>query len=317
MRPLIFNVDKPAGMTSYDVIRHFKKNLPRPFGKIGHFGTLDPFATGILMIGVAGASRLNEDIHSYLPKTYLACGELGVVTATGDMTSPILEKDEDAKIPNLSLANLQDILSKQFLGEYWQSPPSYSAAKFQGRPLHEWARKGVQVVKDPKKKYIHKIEVVNFQFPFLTLRVKVSSGTYIRTLFQDCAKLLGTLGTLHTLEREFVGHVNSKDALKRENWPEKERDLQGEKWDLLQQGLSLDQVLPLPLITLSFKESQNFLQGKKIVSTFSHSIKENPLLAKIEDPLPNDRFWVYSEGGCILGMGQRQDEILIPVMNFP
>ena len=86
VKPYLLNVHKPPGMTSHEVVRHFKRHLPRPFGKIGHLGTLDPFAQGVLLLAMGGGQRLNDLIHQWYPKSYLAEGVLGVQTATGDMT---------------------------------------------------------------------------------------------------------------------------------------------------------------------------------------------------------------------------------------
>ena len=151
--PLIFNIFKPARVTSYDVVRHFKRNLPDGFGKIGHFGTLDPFASGVLMIGVAGASRLNEFIHEYSPKTYIAVGKLGIETPTGDYTGEIVQRDDSPylkqEIARLPLAFLQERFEQKFVGDYLQAPHKYSATKFQGKNLHQWAREGVEIKKEP------------------------------------------------------------------------------------------------------------------------------------------------------------------------
>src|SRR5690606_11567719 len=183
--PLIFNVFKPARMTSYDVVRHFKRHLPSGFGKIGHFGTLDPFASGVLMIGICGAARLNDFIHDSMPKTYLAVGKLGIETPTGDYTSEIIQRDESLylrpEIARFPATFIEQRLRDKVLGEYWQAPHKYSAAKFQGRNLHEWAREGVEIKKAPVRREVFKIEVVKYAFPYLSLRVEVSSGTYVRT----------------------------------------------------------------------------------------------------------------------------------------
>ena len=109
--PLVFNIYKPVGMGSFDVVRHFKRNLPKGYGKIGHFGTLDPFADGVLMIAVAGASRLNDYVHKYMPKTYVAKGKFGVKTPTGDLT---VEEDEmeydlesESKLSSMSISEFE------------------------------------------------------------------------------------------------------------------------------------------------------------------------------------------------------------------
>lgn len=240
--PLIFNIYKPKGKSSQDIVKHFKYHLPDGFGKIGHFGTLDPFAEGVLMIGVAGAARLNELIHSELPKTYLAVGVLGIETETGDMTVEPSSKDSSDNLINeiskLSKNDIQELITKKFLGKYMQAPHKYSAAKFKGKALHEWARAGVEVEKEKKEREIYEIEVEDFSFPILKIRFTVSSGTYIRTLFSDCANLLGTIGCLQDLIREKVGDVNTDSGIQESQFPQR-----GENWDYHGNGVAPSDVL--------------------------------------------------------------------------
>ncbi len=221
--PLVFNVFKPARAGSFDVVRHFKKNLPQDYGRIGHFGTLDPFACGVLLIGIGGAARLNDLVHAHLPKTYLAIGKLGIETATGDWEGEVKQRDTsqylNQVISSFDIPFIQNIIEKKFMGDYWQTPPIYSATKFQGKPLHAWAREGVEIKKEPVKRHIYSLEIVKWKFPYLSLRATVSSGTYIRTLFQEIANELGTIGSLIALQRESVGSVTSVTGLKKIEWP--------------------------------------------------------------------------------------------------
>ena len=299
--PSIFNVFKPARMTSYDVIRHFKRNLPSGYGKIGHFGTLDPFASGVLLIGVAGAARLNDYVHSHAPKTYLAVGKLGVETPTGDLTVEVTQNDDSAylknEIANFSSEFIQTHLQKKFLGEYWQSPHKYSAAKFEGKPLHEWAREGVEIKKEKKLRHIDAISVVKYQFPYLSLRVTVSSGTYVRTLFSDCANYLGTLGTLVSLVREEVGKANLNNAIYKKDWPIKEND-----WDYRGFGLSPWELLEFNQNTLSAKNAKLFSNGVQ-------------LRADQLQQYYNGLQWVRDENR-VLGLGIGEDELLKAQLNF-
>ncbi len=201
-------------MSSYDVIRVFKRSFGKSLGKVGHFGTLDPFACGVLLIGVGGAARLNDYIHNCMTKTYLAVGKLGEETDTGDFTSPVTQTDLspylEQTISKLDKKFVEHALKKRFEGEYMQSPHKYSAAKFQGKKLLQWAKEGVEIKKEQKKRHIYHIEVVKFEYPYLSIRFEVSSGTYIRTLFSECANHLGTIGSLVSLVRENVGHHSSK-----------------------------------------------------------------------------------------------------------
>jgi tRNA pseudouridine55 synthase len=302
--PLIFNVYKPKGISSYDVVRHFKRNLPQGFGKIGHFGTLDPFAEGVLMIGTGGAARLNDFIHEFLPKTYLAVGKLGEETPTGDPSSEIAQKDESPyfsqEISTFSKEFINERARGRFLGEYLQTPHKYSATKFMGKNLHEWAREGVDVKKEAVARTIYSIEVVSYDFPHLTLRSCVSSGTYIRTLFTELAHDLGTLGHLLTLKRESVGHVHADQALKETEWP-KERDP-----EFMKRGLSVRDVLSFGSISLNDDEVKLFRNG-----AFLRNL--NDARGGINSPYR----WLTDSRGELLGLGEWKSETeLRPKINF-
>ncbi len=297
--PLVFNVFKPAGVSSYDVVRHFKRNLPNGFGKIGHFGTLDPFACGVLMIGISGAARLNDFIHDELPKTYLAVGKLGVETPTGDHTSEVSQRDDSLylkqEIASFTRDFIQERLRDKFLGDYWQAPHKYSAAKFEGRNLHEWAREGIEVKKEPVLRKVHEIEIVRYVFPYLSVRVRVSSGTYVRTLFSDMARYLGTLGSLIALVRESVGEISTETSLKRVDWP-KERE---EKF--IEKGIRVDGILPFPTLAL---DSDNMLAFR------------NGAFLKNLDVNESEFYWMSSQEGKLLGLGQRFGDEIRPKINF-
>ena len=302
--PKIFNVYKPAGISSYDVVRHFKRNLPNGFGKIGHFGTLDPFAEGVLMIGTGGAARLNDFIHEYLPKTYLATGKLGEETPTGDPTSDVVQRDESPflrqEIGSFSAEFIDERAKARFLGTYLQTPHKYSATKFMGKNLHEWAREGVEVKKEAVARTIHSIDVVGFNFPLLTIRSTVSSGTYIRTLFTELSHDLGTLGHLLTLKRESVGHVHADKALRENEWPA-DRDPA-----FMGKGLKVDEVLPFGKIVLNDETVKYFRNG-----AFLKNLTDSK--GEIESPYR----WLLDEKGEILGLGEWKSETeLRPKINF-
>jgi tRNA pseudouridine55 synthase len=257
--PLVFNIFKPARMTSYDVIRHFKRHLPVGYGKIGHFGTLDPFASGVLMIGIGGAARLNEYIHDLLPKTYLAVGKLGIETPTGDYESEIIQRDDSLylkrEIASFSAEFIEERLRQKFLGEYWQEPHKYSASKFMGRNLHEWAREGIEVKKEPVLRHVYDIQVVKYKFPYLSVRVTVSSGTYVRTLFNHMSNELGTIGSLIALVREKIGDATSRNAIKKKDWP------QDKQLPIIEKGIRIDELLPFDRVQLTENQTVAFKCG--------------------------------------------------------
>lgn len=304
--PLIFNTFKPARMTSFDVVRHFKRNLPRGYGKIGHFGTLDPFASGVLMLGVNGAAKLNDFIHDFLPKTYLAIGKLGVETQTGDLTEAPTQKDESVylqeTIANFDVEFIENFLKEHFLGEYWQAPHKYSAAKFEGKALHKWAREGVEIKKEKKRRFISSIEVVKYSFPYLVIRCEVSSGTYIRTLFSDMANKLGTIGSLVSLVRESIGPCSLDNALIKRDWPN------GENWNFQKYALQVDEVLPFGEILFEQKESLLYSNGVKL--------SEDRIGKKISSPLSDKYYWIKSIEGKLLGLGCLEEGFISTQFNF-
>ncbi len=305
--PLVFNVFKPARITSYDVVRHFKRHLPLGFGKIGHFGTLDPFASGVLMIGICGAARLNDFIHEFLPKTYLAVGKLGIETPTGDYTSEIIQRDEslylNREIASFSASFIEARLREKFLGEYWQAPHKYSAAKFMGKNLHEWAREGIEVKKEPVKREVYKIDVVKYEFPYLSVRVEVSSGTYVRTLFTDMCQYLGTLGSLISLVRESVGPVHHESALKMKDWP------QDKTLPIISRGMMIQDVLPFSKLKLTETQTLAFKNGA--------FLKPLELQTEAKGALSSKYFWMVDSHNKLLGLSEQTfPHEIRPKINF-
>ncbi len=306
-KPLIFNCYKPEGKSSFDVVRHFKRNLPRGYGKIGHFGTLDPFACGVLMIGVNGAAKLNNFIHDYLPKSYIATGILGLDSETGDLTEGHSQKDESDYLKNViskfDVEFIEKTLREQFLGKYMQAPHIYSAAKHEGMALHKWARKeGVKIQKDKKERQVYEIDVLSYDFPKLVIEFKVSSGTYIRTLFKDCANHLGTLGTLSNLERNRVGGCNISNTIPERKWPVKD-----EQWDISEFGLDVRDVLEFSIITFQNKEAKLYSNGVKLNFDRAFKVKKNSFLT---------HYWIENFEGELLGLAKVVDNQIVSEFNL-
>ena len=299
-KPTIINIYKPKDMSSQHVVRVFKRKYPKKT-KIGHFGTLDPFASGVLMVGINGAQRLNEYIHECLPKTYIATGILGVETETGDLTVEPSQRDESeylsTVISDFSVEFIEKQLRENFLGKYMQAPHKYSAAKHEGRALHVWARDGVEIKKEKKERFISKIEVMDYSFPKLKIRYEVSSGTYIRTLFSDCARSLGTLGVLEDLEREKIGACNVSNALREENW-------ESQKFSTI----AMDELLPFSNIIFEDKEAQLYSNGVRLRENRVHKITEGGLKAEY--------YWVRNLNEQILGLAQVKDGEIYTLANF-
>lgn len=201
----ILIVDKPAGWTSFDVIAKMRGVLGTR--KLGHSGTLDPMATGVLPVFCGGASKA-VDLQLNHDKTYRATLRLGSRTDTGDITGTVLE----TRPVTAGEAELKDILSR-FVGPQMQVPPMYSAVKINGQPLYKAARQGLTVERKARPIEIYGITYEGSPAPGeYTLTVRCSKGTYIRTLLEDIAQGMGQLGTMSALRRTQAGLFAEADA---------------------------------------------------------------------------------------------------------
>lgn len=207
--PELMLVDKPKGITSYDVIRRLQKKYGRHH-KMGHAGTLDPNATGLLIVGLGkGTKRLHELVG--LDKTYQAEILLGIKTDTGDIVGKIIEEKLIPK--ELSDHELNTVLCGM-LGTHEVTVPVYSAIKIAGKPLYKYARQGTQVDVPKKNMTIHTAEITSIDLPVLRIDFRVSSGTYIRALAEIVGERLGTVATLQNLRRTKIGEFDIKKARK-------------------------------------------------------------------------------------------------------
>jgi tRNA pseudouridine55 synthase len=190
----IIIIDKPVGITSAGVVSIVKKTLN--VKKVGHAGTLDPFAEGVLICCVNQATRL-ADFLLHGPKTYIAELKLGQETDTQDLTGTVISS---AVPENYSIKTLQEVF-KAFEGSCEQLPPVYSALKHKGVPLYKLARSGKPVQKPPRRVEIYSITILDIALPLIRFEVSCSAGTYIRTLGADIGKRLGCGGHLNALKR--------------------------------------------------------------------------------------------------------------------
>ncbi|MBS5946575.1 MAG: tRNA pseudouridine(55) synthase TruB, partial [Peptoniphilus harei] len=229
---LIF--DKEKGITSHDLVYKVRKKLG--IKKVGHTGTLDPMATGVLVISIGKGTKTSDYILSS-DKVYEAKIKLGVLTDSYDITGKILEEEN----VNFTEEEIKDALIK-LTGKISQRPPIYSALKVKGKKLYEYAREGKDVEIKKRDVEIYKIELLDFngkdEFKILT---KVSKGTYIRSLANDLGRSLGTFGTLTELRRTRSGSFKIEDAIKVSDF----------------EKLSLDEIkekiLPMDLALIDFK----------------------------------------------------------------
>jgi tRNA pseudouridine55 synthase len=200
-------VDKPGGWTSHDVVARCRRLLDER--RIGHAGTLDPMATGLLVLGLGRATRLLRFVQQ-LPKTYLAVAVLGVATDTLDADGAVLSREP---MP-VSEAEVRRA-AERFVGTIFQVPPMVSARRVEGRRLYDLAREGKEVAREARAVEVHSLELVDFapsDYPEATLRVRCSSGTYVRTLADDLARALGGRAHLASLRRLSVGSLRVEEA---------------------------------------------------------------------------------------------------------
>lgn len=201
------NIDKPAGMTSHDVVAQIRR-ITR-VRRVGHAGTLDPAATGVLVVALGGATRLIEYVQDQTSKRYTATVRLGVATTTDDAEG---EPTASAPVPELALGELEALLAT-FVGSGMQTPPIYSALHHNGRRLHEIARAGETVEIAPRAVQIDQIALLDWRSPDLTIDVTCGKGTYIRALARDIGAALGCGAHLASLRRTAVGQFRAEDAI--------------------------------------------------------------------------------------------------------
>ncbi|HEY8886456.1 MAG TPA: tRNA pseudouridine(55) synthase TruB [Candidatus Microsaccharimonas sp.] len=206
-------IDKPSGMTSFGVVARVRRKLSQQLGKkakVGHTGTLDPFATGLMII-VTGKECRNAGTYSKLDKVYEATTRLGQTSSTGDPEGEIV----DVSDVQPTLDEVNEALS-QFVGEIQQTPPIYSAIKINGQRAYKLAREGgtAETIEMPVRTVtIFSLELVDYTYPAIKIRVHVSSGTYIRTLAEDIGKVLGTGAYCTQLRRTKIADFSIDDSV--------------------------------------------------------------------------------------------------------
>lgn len=200
-------IDKPSGITSHDVVAKVRKALKTK--KVGHTGTLDPLATGVLVVCVEKATKLVN---------YLTCDEkiyevemkLGIKTDTGDITGNIIDEDTNYKV---TIKEANEVI-KSFVGKQKQIPPMYSAIKVNGQKLYELARKGIEIEREPRDIEIFDIYNIEINNELIKYTVHCSKGTYVRSLCEDIAQRLGTIGVMTNLRRIKSGQFEIENAIK-------------------------------------------------------------------------------------------------------
>lgn len=270
-------IDKPDGISSFHVVEQLQHRLCKRFGKkkkelpkIGHGGTLDPFATGLLVLCIGDGVKLSRYLLDS-KKTYDAEIRFGATTASGDLTDPVTEKTD--RIP--ASRDEIDRAAQEFTKTpYLQTPPMYSAKKVDGKPLYELARQGIEIERKPKACTVHAVGVLSYENEVAKISCDVSSGTYIRTFAQDLAKKLGSLGYLAALRRTASGPFLLSKAAKMSDF-ESTSD-----WTTLPAFVDFDRVLDhFPRIEVTAKERLSLHQGKQeILATILQRAPSDPLL---------------------------------------
>lgn len=215
----ILYIDKPLRYTSFDVVNKIRYALCRTLKvhklKVGHAGTLDPMATGVMIVCTGRSTKRIEEFQ-YHDKEYVATLRLGATTPSYD-----LEKEIDAYYPteHITLERVEDVL-RQFRGTIEQVPPSFSAIKVNGMRAYEMARKGKEVELKPKTLVIDEMELLDYALPYITLRVVCSKGTYIRALARDIGEALQSGAHLTSLQRTRIGDVTLDKCLRLDDFPQ-------------------------------------------------------------------------------------------------
>ncbi len=203
-RYMIVGIIKPKGPTSNDIVQKVKKIMGE---KVGHAGTLDPLASGILVLGIGeDTKKLGEVVKK--EKEYVSIFKLGEFSETDD------EEGEKTKVEIKEIPDRKkiEIVVGKFVGEIYQKPPKYSAVKIKGREAYKLARKGEDVLLEPRKVKVEEIEILGYDYPFLELKVTTGPGVYIRSLARDIGEELKTGGYMAKLERIRVGDFNKNNS---------------------------------------------------------------------------------------------------------
>lgn len=203
---LIINLDKPKGISSQQAVLQARKAVGA--GKAGHAGTLDPAATGLLLVCLGEATKITGFL-SELDKEYIAVMKLGEKTDTLDTEGTIIRTVKDF---SLDRKKIEDVI-ECFKGNILQSPPMYSAVKIKGQPLYKLARQGIVVDRPKRNVNISRLEIMEFTLPMLTIKVSCSKGTYIRTLCDDIGDALGVGAHTVALRRTRIGNIRIEDAI--------------------------------------------------------------------------------------------------------
>lgn len=205
-----FIVDKPGGITSHDVVQVVRRKIN--MRRVGHAGTLDPLATGVLIVLIGPSTKL-FDKFSIFDKEYEATLLLGTVTDSADIQGKILK---ESPFDHITKEQIEDVF-KQFVGHIEQIPPMVSAVKVNGKRLYKLARKGIEVKREPRQIHISSIQLLEFNPPYAKFHLACSKGTYVRKLAEDAGGILGCGACISQIRRTRVGRFVITDSVNLEN----------------------------------------------------------------------------------------------------
>lgn len=271
-------VDKPAGMTSHDVVDRLRKATG--IRRIGHTGTLDPNATGLLVMCIDKATRLSEHLTG-LDKVYEGTMRLGLTTTSYDLGGEVLE---ERPVPELTLQQIQDKCNA-YVGDIEQVPPMVSAVKVGGERLYKLARKGETVERKPRNVTVHQFTALSFTPPDVTVRVACTSGTYVRSLCHDVGQDLGCGAVLAALRRLEVGDFSLENAVPVADFTTPE--------SVAERIIPMDSALTLPTVTVKSQAIRYLLSGNTLGTP------------ELREPCLLSEGWVQikSERGKLLALG--------------
>lgn len=243
-------VNKPEGFTSRDVVNKLSKILNTK--KIGHTGTLDPIATGVLVCLTGKYTKL-VDLLTSLDKEYIAEIKLGIKTDTGDVTGNVIDKSNKVILKN----DILDVI-KKFPKKYLQTVPKYSAVKINGKKLYEYARENIEIELPKREVNIYNLELISFNDDIIKIKTKVSKGTYIRSLIEDICEMLGTVGCMKSLVRTYQGIFGIDEAYTLD-------DIQNNNFI----GKNIHEFLDYPCINVDECNLKTVLNGGKISNIYN------------------------------------------------
>lgn len=284
----LLNVHKPAGITSRDVVNRVQR-LVKPH-KAGHAGTLDPLATGVLVVCVGQATRLIEYVQR-MPKRYIGTFLLGRQSETEDIEGTVVPL-ENAPVP--SRAQIEAVIPS-FVGRIQQMPPAYSALKVDGRRAYDIARKGGDVKLEARPIDVYSLSIVDYDYPTLTLDIRCGSGTYVRSLGRDIARAVGTEAVMSALVRSEIGPFAVDTAL---------------SYDAIDKASIAKSLRPareavadVPSITVDAAEIAELANGRRIANRHGHSAGEITAISET--------------GRLVALLSPQSDGRLQPVRYFP